>query len=120
MKSVIEGTVARTADRRSPQVLARLREHVRQAHELDDLQEGDGRVPQPHLAPEPARGKLKAGERVHRHGVGGDAGDVTRDDIATRAKQRTHAVAQTGKVGAGDRAADGEGDLVRPGCRHRG
>ena len=24
-----------------------------------------------------------------------------------------------GKVGAGDRAADGEGDLVRPGCRHR-
>ena len=31
----------------------------------------------------------------------------------------TDPVAQSRKVGATDRAADGEGDLVRPGCRHR-
>ena len=38
---------------------------------------------------------------------------------AARGQQGAHTVAETGKVSPGDGAADGEGDLVRPGCRHR-
>ena len=65
------------------------------------------------------RPELKARERVDRHRVGSDSGHVAGRDGATLAEDGAHAVAQAGKVPTGYRAADGEGDLVRPGCRHR-
>jgi len=65
------------------------------------------------------RPELKARKRVDRYRVGSDSGHVAGRDGATPAEDGTHAVAEAGKVPTGYRAADGEGDLVRPCCRHR-
>ena len=70
------------------------------------------------LAAAPARGELQASERVDRDRVRIDAVDVAGDDGAASSEHGTDAIAETGKVLTADRAADGEGDLVRPGCRH--
>ena len=91
---------------------------MRQAHELDELEKLGGRVTKLHAAPEAPRRKLEARECIHGHGVGLDAAHVAGDEVTTCAEYRADAIAQTGKVGTGDRAADGEGDLVRPECGH--
>ncbi len=70
------------------------------------------------LATAPARGELQASEGVDRDRVGIDAGDVTCDDGVASSEDGTDAIAETWEVLTADRAADGEGDLVRPGCRH--
>jgi len=70
------------------------------------------------LAAAPAGGELQACERVDGDRVGIDAGDVTGDDGAASSEHGADAIAETRKVPTADRAADGEGDLVRPGCRH--
>ena len=63
------------------------------------------------------RAELKPSERVHRDGVRFNAGDVAEHDLAGLGEKRTDAVTEAGEIGTGDGAADGEGDLVRPGCR---
>ncbi len=70
------------------------------------------------LAAASARGELQACERVDRDRVGIDSGDVTGDYGTASTEHGTDAIAETWKVPAADRAADGEGDLVRPGSRH--
>jgi hypothetical protein len=70
------------------------------------------------LAAAPARGELQACERVDRDRVGIDAVDVTGDDGVASSEDGTDAIAETWEVLTADRAADGEGDLVRPGFRH--
>ena len=70
------------------------------------------------LAAAPVRGDLQACERVDRDRIGIDAGDVTGDNGTASSEHGTDAIAETGKVPTADRPADGEGDLVRPGCRH--
>ena len=70
------------------------------------------------LAAAPVRGELQACERVDRDRVGIDAVDVTGDDGVASSEDGTDAIAETWEVLTADRAADGEGDLVRPGCRH--
>jgi hypothetical protein len=70
------------------------------------------------LAAAPAGGELQACERVDGDRVGIDAGDITDDDDTVSSEQGTDAIAETGEVPTAERAADGEGDLVRPGCRH--
>jgi hypothetical protein len=70
------------------------------------------------LAATTAGGELQACERVDHHGVGIDTVNVTGDDGAALSEHGADAIAETGKVPTADRAADGEGDLVRPGCRH--
>jgi hypothetical protein len=61
---------------------------------------------------------LKTREGIDRHGVGVDARDVAERRSVALCEKHTHAVAETGEVGTRDRAAYGEGDLVRRGCRH--
>jgi hypothetical protein len=70
------------------------------------------------LAAAPAGGELQACERVDGNRVGIDAGDITDDDDTASSEHGTDAIAETGEVPATDRAADGEGDLVRPKFRH--
>ena len=91
---------------------------MRQAHELDELEKLGGRVTKLHAAAEAPRRKLEACECIHGHGVGLDAAHVAGDEVTTCAEYRADAIAETRKVGTGDRAADGEGDLVRTGCGH--
>jgi hypothetical protein len=71
------------------------------------------------LAAASARGELQACERVDRDRIGIDAFDVTGDDGAASSEHGTYAIAETAKIPTADRAADGEGDLVRPGRGHR-
>ena len=78
------------------------------------------RVLEAHAASTPPRGELEARQRVDAYGVGLHARDVAARDRAVLAEHGAHAIAETREIGAGDRAADGEGDLVRRGCRHRG
>jgi hypothetical protein len=93
---------------------------VRQAHELDELEEPLRCVLQPHGAATLRCGELETRERVDCHRICIDARDLAVDyDRCAVGKHSTDPVAQSRKVGATDRAADGEGDLVRPGCRHR-
>ena len=70
---------------------------------------------QPHLAAMAPRGKLKPREGVHRHCVWIDAAYVAEGDVRTAVGQNgTDTLAEPGQVGACDRAADGEGDRLRP------
>ena len=95
------------------------REHVRQAHEGDERPQVRRRVSQTYAASEALRGELKPGEGVDRHRVAPDAGHVAERDLGTALRQQpAHAGAETREVCAGDGAADGEGDRVRPWCRH--
>ena len=89
------------------------------AHELHELEQAVRCVPQVDLAPASTRGELETRERVDGNGVGIDAGDVARDDGIASAENGADALAEAGKVATGDRAAHGEGDLVRPWCGHR-
>jgi hypothetical protein len=92
---------------------------VAEPHEGDEPEELGGRTLQQNPAALPARGELEPRERVHRDGVGCDARHVAAHDVgAARRQECADAFAQTRQVGADNRAADGEGDLVRPGCRH--
>jgi len=95
-------------------------EYVRQTHELDEVAECEGRIAQPNMAALAPSRELKACERIDGDCVWFDADDDAADDDRRALTEKcAHAIAQTGEVGVGDRAADGEGDLVRPGCRHR-
>lgn len=96
-----------------------LYENVRETHELDEVEELRGGIAEPDPATAAARGDLEARERLDRDRVGLDSGDVARDHGAARRQERAHAVAETRQVFAGDRAADGERDLVRLRLRHR-
>ena len=91
---------------------------MRQTHELDELEKLGRHVAKLHATAEAPRRELETRECVHGHGVGLHAAHVAGDDVTACAEKRADAIAQTGKVRPGDRAADGEGDLVRPGCGH--
>jgi hypothetical protein len=82
-------------------------QHLRQAHELDELEKAVGRVQEAHAAAVPERRELEARERVDDHCVELDAVHVTHHDRATRVEERTRTVAQAREVCAGDRSADG-------------
>ena len=93
---------------------------MRQAHDVDELEERLRCVSQPHGAATSHRRELETRQRVDRDRIGVDAGDIAVDDDSRAlSKHCADAIAQSRKIGATDRAADGEGDLVRPGCRHR-
>jgi len=64
-------------------------------------------------------GELQPRERVDGHGVRLDAGDVAANDVSHRGEEGADPIAEARKIGTGYRAANGEGDLVRSGCRHR-
>jgi hypothetical protein len=97
-----------------------LAEHVRQAHQLDELEERIGGVPQHDPASVPTRAELQPREGVDGHGVRLDAGDVADDDLAAPGEKRADAIAEPGKIGTRDRAANRERDLERPGMKvHR-
>ena len=100
----------------APDVVA---EDVRQTHQLHELEQVVRRTAQVDLAASPAGCELEACERIDRDRVGIHAGDVASDDDTARAEHGADALAESREVPAGDRAADGEGDLVRPGCEHR-
>jgi hypothetical protein len=68
----------------------------------------------------PAGTELKPCQRIDRHGIRFDAGDVAHDDAATLREQRADAIAEAGKVRTRDRAANRERDLESPGLKgHR-
>jgi hypothetical protein len=96
-----------------------LAEHVREPHQLDELQQRLGRVAHCDSAPTSARCQLKAGESVDRHGVRLDPVDVAHDGPAAPSEDLAHAVAQPGEVRTRDGAANGERDLMGPGPGHR-
>ena len=96
-----------------------LAEHVREAHQLDELEQRVGRVAEDDAAAAPTGRQLESRERVHCHGVGVDAGDVAGHGPAPSREDGADALAQTGKVRARDRAADRERDRRGPGLRHR-
>jgi hypothetical protein len=91
-----------------------------ETHQLHELEQSRRRVLETHAAPSPPRGELEARQRVDAHGIGFHAGDVAARDRARVAEDGAHTGAETRKIGAGNRAADGEGDLVRRWCGHRG
>jgi hypothetical protein len=93
---------------------------VRQAHELDELEERLRCVSQPHGTATSHRRELETRERVDRDGIRVDARDIAVDHDGRALSQHcADATAQSRKIGATDRAADGEGDLVRPRNGHR-
>ena len=95
------------------------REDVAQPHEGHEREELGGRTAQPHAASLPARGELEPRQRVDRDRVRLDAVDVAVGDLGgARPQEPPDALAQSRQIGTCDRAANGEGDLVRPGCRH--
>ena len=89
-----------------------------ETHQLHELEQSRRRVLEPHAAPSPPRRELEARQRVDAHRIRLHARDVAACDRAAPAEDGAHAVAQTRKIGAGDRAADGEGDVVRRWCGH--
>lgn len=86
---------------------------MREAHQLDEVEELRRRPLEADAAAPPLRGKLQPGERVDADGVRLDPADVAARDAARR-QDRADALAETGEVGSADGAADPEGDLVRP------
>ena len=93
---------------------------MRQAHELDELEKRLRCILEAHGAATSHRRDLETRERVDRHRIRVDARHVAvGDDRPALGEDGTDPIAQPRKIGATDRAADGEGDLVRPGCRHR-
>ena len=90
-----------------------------QPHEGDELEELCGRTVQQDTASLPARGELEPRERVDRDRVDCHARHVAAHDLgAARGQERADPLAETRQLGMRYGAADGEGDLVRPGCRH--
>jgi hypothetical protein len=111
--------VAHVPSLRSGPRSVRAGEHVRQAHEVDELEEPVRGPAQPDLATATSRCELQARESVNGDRVRVHARDVAAND-AFRARQQTaYSVAETRKVVSADRAADYEGDHVPPGCLHR-
>ena len=94
-------------------------EDVGQAHELDELEQLAGRVAKLDAAVPTPRTELEASERVDRCGVRPDTRDVAGDDPTATGEDGAHALAEPRQIRTRDRAADGEGDLVRLGCGHR-
>jgi hypothetical protein len=92
---------------------------VSEAHQLDEVEERLRRVLEAHAAPSLPRGELQPRERVDADRVGLDAADVTAHEPTVRREDRANALAEAGEVGAGERAADPESDLVRPLECHR-
>jgi len=92
-----------------------LAEHVRQAHQLDELEERIGGVPQHDPASVPANAELQPRKGVDGHGVRLDAFDVADDDLAAPEEKRADPIAEAGKIGTRDRAANRERDLEWPG-----
>ena len=70
-------------------------------------------------AASPRGRELQARERVHGDRVGLDAMYVAANDLTRFGQEGAHPVAEARKIGTPDRAANGEGDLVPSGCRHR-
>ena len=69
---------------------------------------------QPDLAAVPPRGELEPNEGVDGHQVGLDAAHVAEDDRAGAPLEKSaDTLAESGQVGAGNRAADGERDRLR-------
>jgi hypothetical protein len=92
---------------------------VVQPHEGHELTELGRRLTEPHPAALPARGELEPRERFDRDRVDGDARHLAAHDLGTALREeRADPFAEIRQVGTRNRAADGEGDLVRPGCRH--
>jgi hypothetical protein len=92
---------------------------VRQPHELDELEERRRRVAETDRAAASRGCELQPRERIDGHRVRLDAGNVAANDISRRGEEGADPIAEARKVGARDRAANREGDLVRSGCRHR-
>ncbi|HEU5009427.1 MAG TPA: hypothetical protein VFT33_01885 [Gaiellaceae bacterium] len=68
----------------------------------------------------PTRAELEPSEGVDRHGVRLDAGDVTDHDLAALGEKGADAIAEAGKIGTRDRAANRERDLGWSGMKaHR-
>ena len=73
-----------------------------------------------HAAAEAVGRELQAREGVDSDRVRLDAGDVADDDLAAPGEKRADAIAEPGKIGTRDRAANRERDLERPGMKvHR-
>jgi hypothetical protein len=93
---------------------------VRQAHELDELEKRLRCILEANGAATSQRRDLETRERVDRHRIRADARDVAVDDDRRALGQHcADAIAEPWKICATDRAADGEGDLVRPQSGHR-
>jgi hypothetical protein len=92
---------------------------VRQPHELDELEQRRRRVAETDRAAASRGSELQPRERVDGHGVRLDPGDVAANDISRRREEGAESITEARKIGTRDRAANGEGDLVRSGCRHR-
>ena len=94
-----------------------VRQHTRQAHELDQLEERLRRVLEAHRTAASHRGELETRERVDRHRIRLDAGHVTNDDAADLAR-----TARDRRGRGGRRDGSGRGWRRRPRaarCRHR-
>ena len=74
------------------------REDVRQAHELDELEELVARVAEPYLTATAPRGELQSRDCVDRHGIGLDPGDVAANDGPALVEDRTHTPTETRQV----------------------
>jgi hypothetical protein len=94
-------------------------EDVGQAHELHELEQLAGRVAELDAAVATPRSELQARERVDCRCIRTDSCDVTSDDLAASGEDGARALAETRQIRTRDRAADGEGDLVRLRCGHR-
>jgi hypothetical protein len=94
--------------------------NVLEPHEGDESQQLVRSVAQADLAIVSLRGELKPSEGVDRHRVGVDTCHLAEKEVrASLGQQGADTVAEPGQVGAGDRAADGKGDRVRPYRGHR-
>jgi len=68
----------------------------------------------------PTCAELQPRKGVDCHGVRLDAGDVADDDLAAPGEKRADAIAEAGKIGTRNRAANRERDLEWPGMKvHR-
>ena len=63
----------------------------------------------------PTCAELQPRKGVDCHGVRLDAGDVADDDLAAPGEKRADAIAEAGKIGTRNRAANRERDLEWPG-----
>jgi hypothetical protein len=95
------------------------RQNVRQPHEGDQVAKCLRRVREPNAAASASSRKLQTGERVDGDRIGRNTGDVAASDCSALGQERADPRAESSEVRACDRAADGEGDLIRPGCGHR-
>src|ERR687898_3212744 len=82
---------------------------VREAHELDEVEQGGRCILESYATAAPTRRELKACQRVDADRIRLHACNVATSDRGRLVENRAHALAEPGQVGAGDRAADGEG-----------